>query len=604
MPSLLLTQMTSRMLESVRQTRKTLGLAWCSSPSGFVGVALLTLASAFLPLAIAYAGKLIIDAVVAHSAALATQYVFLEFGLVALQAVVQRTLSLLRSVLGSRLGHDVNVMILDKALRLELKQFEDAEFYDRMTRARLGASSRPVDMVTDSLQFFQNVLTLLGYVGLLISYSGWIVGALMVAALPSTLVEMRFSQAAFRLRNWRSPDRRRLNYVEYVLANDEHVKEVKLFELGALLLKRYRELGEKFYREDTRLSMRRALWACLLSMLATAAFYGGYLSLALDAAVDRLSLGDLTLYVVAFRQGQQAFQSCLGGIASVYENNLYMSNLFAFLDAETSPAIVHPAARRVHERESSGEGIRFEDVGFRYPGRDEWALRHITLAIPPRQSLALVGHNGAGKSTFIKLVCGFYQPAEGRILLDGRDLREWDEAALRHRISAVFQDFNQYHFSLRENVGFGDLAHLTEEARVRRAVERGGADAVLTELPQGLDTQLGRWFKDGVEISGGQWQKVALARAFMREDADILILDEPTAALDAEAEKAVFDRFRMLARDRTSLLISHRFPTVRMADRIVVIEHGRIIEQGDHDSLVRAGGRYAQLFKLQAEGYL
>jgi ATP-binding cassette subfamily B protein len=416
---------------------------------------------------------------------------------------------------------------------------------------------------------------------------------------------MRFSTAVFRLHNWRSPDRRKLNYVEYVLANDEHVKEVKLFGLGPLLLKRYRELGERFYQEDTRLSVRRALWGCLLSLLATAVFYGGYLSLALDAAADRISLGDLMLYVVAFRQGQQAFQSCLGGIASVYENNLYMSNLFAFLEIETPPAIVRPGApRAARELESSGEGIRFEDVGFRYPGREEWALRGITLAIPPRQSLALVGHNGAGKSTFIKLVCGFYRPTEGRILLDGRDLREWDDAALRRRISAVFQDFSEYQFSLRENVGFGDLAYLAEEARVRRAVERGGAETVVAELPKGLDTQLGRWFKDGVSLSGGQWQKIALARAFMREDADILILDEPTAALDAEAEKAVFDRFRMLARERTSLLISHRFPTVRMADRIVVIEHGRIIEQGSHDALVRAGGRYAQLFMLQAEGYL
>jgi ATP-binding cassette subfamily B protein len=596
--------MISRLLDSARQTQKTLGLAWRSSPLNLVGIALLTLASALLPLGIAYAGKLIVDAVVERSVQLATQYVLLELGLVALQAVVQRSLSLLRSLLGARLGHDVNVAILDKALQLELPQFENPEFYDRLTRARREASSRPLAMVTESLQFLQNTLTLLGYVGLLVSYRGWMVAALVLATLPATVVEMRFSRTAFRLRNWRSPDTRKLYYVEYVLANDEHVKEVKLLGLGPLLLKRYREFGERFYQEDKRLSVRRALWACLLSLLATAAFYGGYLSLALDAANERLSLGDLTLYVVAFRQGQQAFQSCLSAIGSLYEDNLYMSNLFAFLAIETPTALVQPGMPGAPDLESSGEGIRFEDVGFRYPGRDEWALRHITLVIPPRQSLALVGHNGAGKSTLIKLLCGFYRPSEGRILLDGRDLREWDEAALRHRISAVFQDFSQYQFSLRENVGFGDLAHLTEDARLRRAIERGGAEMVVAELPQGIDTQLGRWFVDGAELSGGQWQKIALARAFMREEADILILDEPTAALDAEAEKAVFDRFRTLARDRTSLLISHRFPTVRMADRIVVIEHGQTIEQGSHEALVQAGGRYAQLFKLQAEGYL
>ena len=597
--------MISRFLENVRQTRKTLELAWRSSPSSLVSIALLTLVSALLPLAIAYAGKLIIDAVVARAVDLATQYVLLELGLVALQAVVQRGLSLLRSLLGARLGLDVNVAILQKALQLALPQFENPEFYDRLTRARREASSRPVAMVSEALQFLQNTLTLLGYIGLLVSYSGWMVAALVAATLPATLVEMRFSRSAFRMRNWRSPDNRKLYYVEYVLANDEHVKEVKLLGLGPLLLKRYRELGERFYREDRRLSARRALWAGLLSLLATAAFYGGYLSLAYDAATDRLSLGDLTLYVVAFRQGQQAFQSCLSAIGSLYEDNLYMSNLFAFLEIETQPAVARPGAPDPQlPGLLPGDGIRFEDVGFRYPGRDEWALRHITLAIPPKQSLALVGHNGAGKSTLIKLLCGFYQPSEGRILLDGRDLRQWNEADLRRRISAVFQDFSQYQFSLRENVGFGDLPHLMEDAQVRRAVERGGAEPVVAELPQGLDTQLGRWFKDGVELSGGQWQKIALARTFMREDADILILDEPTASLDAEAEKAVFDRFRTLARDRTSLLISHRFPTVRMADRIVVIEHGQIIEQGSHDELVQTGGRYAQLFRLQAEGYL
>jgi len=585
--------------ESAEQLRRTLLLAWEGSPKAFLGILALTVLSALLPLGIAYAGKRIIDAVVARSFEQTVHWVLGELALVSAQAVVQRGLFLMRSLLGARLGLDVNVLILDKALALELPQFEDSEFYDRLTRARREASSRPVAMVNDSLQLLQNSLTLLGYIGLLVSYSPWLTLALVLAAIPATLVEMRFSQVAFRLRNWRSPDSRRLNYLEYVLANDENVKEVKLFHLGAPLLKRYRELGELFYREDKDLSVRRSIWAYLLSILATVVFYSGYGLLAVAAAAGRLTLGNLTLYVVAFRQGQQAFQSCLTAIGSMYEHHLYMSNLFEFL------AIPQRSRKKCGEVPPihSGEGIRFEGVGFRYPGSEEWALRDITLAIPPRQSLAIVGHNGAGKTTLIKLLCGFYTPTEGRILLDGIDIQDWDEAKLRQRISAVFQDFNQYQFTLRENIAFGDFDYVEDDARVQRAVVSGGAETVVGGFAQGLETQLGRWFLDGVELSGGQWQKVALARAFMREDADILILDEPTAALDAEAEKAIFDRFRELARDRTSLLISHRFPTVRLADRIVVIEHGRILEQGNHASLLAAKGRYAQLFALQAEGY-
>jgi ATP-binding cassette, subfamily B, bacterial len=586
--------------ESAGQLRRTILLAWEGSPSGLIGILVLTLVSAGLPLAIAYAGKRIIDAVVAQSFDQTVHWVLGELALVSIQAVVQRGLFLMRSLLGARLGLDVNVRILDKALSLELPQFEDPEFYDRLTRARREASSRPVSMVNDSLQLLQNALTLVGYAGLLISYSPWIALALVLAAVPATLVEMRYSKVLFRLRNWRSPDSRRLNYLEYVLANDDNVKEVKLFNLGPHLLQRYRELGERFYQEDKQLSVRRSFWAYLLSILATVVFYSGYGLLAVAAAAGQLTLGNLTLYVIAFRQGQQAFQSCLTAIGSIYEHNLYMSNLFEFL------AI--PRRQRLKAVESlaprPGEGIRFEGVGFRYPGREEWALRDITLTIPPRQSLALVGHNGAGKTTLIKLICGFYAPTEGRIVLDGLDIQEWDEEKLRRRISAVFQDFNQYQFTLRENIAFGDFDHLEDEGRVERAVARGGAESVVAGLAQGLEAQLGRWFFDGAELSGGQWQKIALARAFMREEADILILDEPTSALDAEAERAIFDRFRELTRGRTSLLISHRFPTVRLADRIVVIEHGRILEQGNHESLLAAKGRYAHLFALQAEGYV
>ncbi|HRI52448.1 MAG TPA: ABC transporter ATP-binding protein [Pseudomonadota bacterium] len=594
----------TRLRDSFTHTPRALGLVWRSSKLATVGLAGLTGLAVLLPLLIAYVGKGIVDAAVARSTALATRYVLYEFALVAAQALVQRGLVLLRATLGARLSVDINVIILEKALTLELRHFEDTQFYDQLTRARREASSRPLAMVTDTFQLGQNLLTLLGYAALLLSFGPLAVVGLLLSAIPAAVAEMRFSRAAFRLRNWRAPETRRLSYIEYVLANDEHAKEVKLFGLGPLLLARYRTLGETFFHEDQALARKRAVWAYSLSLLGTGAFYACYLVVALGAARGRISLGDMTLYLLAFRQGQQAFQSCLGAIGSMYENNLYMSNLFQFLAIPVStppPALPAPAAR---PGEPTERGIRFEHVGFRYPGQEKWALHDIDLWIPQGQSLALVGHNGAGKTTFIKLLTRLYTPSAGRILLDGRDLAEWDEQALRRRIGVIFQDFNQYQFTVRENVGFGSSAHLEDTARVERAVESGGATELIKGLPGGLTTGLGRWFQGGVELSGGQWQKIALSRAFMREEADILVLDEPTAALDAEAEHQVFTRFRALSRGRTSILISHRFPTVRMADCIVVIEGGELRESGTHDELVARGGRYAELFALQAKGYL
>lgn len=616
---------------------------WRSSRPLTIALATLTLAAAAVPPAIAYAGKRIVDAVLEESQSGTVRWVATELLLVVAQTLLTRGLSLVRGVLGSRLGTDINVAILERAIALELRHFEDADFYDRLSRARREASSRPMSLVTEGFGLVQNVLTLTGYAALLFHFSPWVVLAVGLATIPATIGEMRFSKATFRLRNWRSPDSRRLIYLEYVLTNDEHAKEVKLFGLGSLFLGRYKELAERFHAEDAALAVRRSFVTALLSLLATLAFYGAYAAMAIFAATKRLSLGNMTMYVLAFRSGQQAFQSILSGIGSIYEHNLYMSNLFSYLDVardlapghERSAALLNaereagshvegsavPVSRAVDAPEGSSDyglsrpshvagdselGIRLENVSFRYPGQerdDKWVLRDINLFIPRGQSVALVGHNGAGKTTLVKLITRLYEPTEGRVLLDGKDVCAWNREELLMRFGVVFQDFNQYQLKLRENVGVGSLADLDDTLRIERAVERGGAENVVSGLSAGIETPLGRWFQDGVELSGGQWQKVALARAFMREQADILVLDEPTAALDAEAEHAVFERFRHLAKGRTTIIISHRFPTVRMADRILVLDKSHIAEDGTHDSLVSAGEIYAHLYRMQAEGY-
>lgn len=578
---------------------KALAMAWRSSPiTAALWIGVLAFA-ALLPVGVAWVGKAIVDAVVAREVSHALGWVVVEMLLVGCLGAAQRGASMLRGLLGVRLGLAVNLEILRKAQTLELRHFQDPEFYDQLTRARREATHRPLAVAGELLGLLGAIVTLLGFVALLLSFSALAVLLLLVAAIPAALAELRFSRATFELRNRRATDARMLGYLEYVLASDEHAKEVMMLGLGPTLLSRYQGVSEAIWSEERSLALRRTLWVVLLSQVGTLTFYGCYGFIAIRAATGDLGLGDMTMYVLAFRQGQLSFQAILLSLGSLYEHDLYMSNLLSFLaiPVEQRPLALGPAP------ESNDRGIRFEGVGFRYPDQDRFALRNIDLVIPPGQTLALVGHNGAGKSTFIKLLAGLYEPSEGRILLDGHDLRTYPRDELRRRLSVVFQDFNQYQLSARENVGFGSPDHIGDDGRIAAAIEGGGASEVIDELPQGLRTQLGRWFHGGVDLSGGQWQRIAVARAFMRREADILILDEPTAALDIDAEAEVFERVRTLGSGRTSILISHRFANVRLADRVIVLEASGVLEDGTHEELMARDGVYAAMFRKQARGY-
>jgi ATP-binding cassette subfamily B protein len=593
-----------RSLGVFRYSSRALELVWTTSRALTITLALLTLVAGILPAAIAYIGQLIVDGVVEATRADnpdtrgVLNLVLLEAFVVIAVAAAQRGISASQSLLRALLGQRVNVMILEKAMTLELTHFEDSEFYDKLTQARREASSRPLSLVTRTFGLVQNAISLTSYAVLLFAFSPWAVVILVGAGLPSFFAEAKFSGDAFRLFRWRSPETRMQMYLETVIAREDGVKEVKLFQLGPRLLQRYRDIFKKLFVEDRRLTLRRDGWGFVLGLISTAALYGAYAWIVITTIAGAITLGAMTMYLVLFRQGQSAVAAILTSISGMYEDNLYLSNLYEYLEQPV------PARRgdAMHGPEPA-LGLEFRDVSFSYPGANHKALSNISLQVRPGESLALVGENGSGKTTLIKLLTRLYDPTEGLILFEGLDLQEWNVEALRQRIGVIFQDFGRYQFSVGENIGAGDVRHIGDSERWEKAAKTGMAAPFIEDMPEGYQTQLGRWFKDGRELSGGQWQKIALSRAFMRSDADILVLDEPTAAMDASSEAAVFEHFRTASGNKMTILISHRFSTVRAAAQIIVIHDGKIIERGSHESLLAEDGQYAHLFHLQARGY-
>jgi len=596
----------SEFIKVFSYSKQAMRLVWETSPKLAFWFCFLTVFAGMLPGGIAYVSKLLVDAVLQASQEpgsqdlrnYAFQVVGLELILVMTMAAFQRGLATCSALLRALLSQRVNQIILEKALALSLTHFEDAKTYDKLSQARRRASSKPLSLVERTFGLFQNCISLLTYGGLLLSFSPWAVLLLVLAGLPSFAVETAFSGEAFRLFKWQSQETRQRAYLEMLMAREDYVKEVKLFNLGPLLLDRFNTIFHKLYKQDRDLTLRRSFWGFAMGLLGTVALYGAYLWVVYETVQGGLTLGDMTMYLMVFKQGQAAVTASLTAIGFMYEDNLYVSNLYEFLDEP-----VEPDTGTATQGVKPGDGVRFEGVKYRYPGADGWALEGIDLHLKPGEKLALVGENGSGKTTLIKLLTRLYEPTEGQILLDGTPLNEWDLDTLRERVGVIFQDFVRYQFLVGENIGAGDVEHFEDEERWKTAAEKGLAEEFIPELPLGYQTQLGRWFKDGRELSGGQWQKVALSRAFMRQKSDIVVLDEPTSAIDAEAETKIFEHFRDATADQMAILISHRFSTVRIADTIVVLQNGKIIEKGSHEELVALGGRYAQLFEMQAAGY-
>jgi len=591
-------------LTALRHLPPFLHMVWATRPAYAVAILGLRLANAFTPVALLWIGKLIIDGVVANIGSAAPDWghlvrlVLLELAVALLSDVLSRAASYFEALVGDLFSNDLSVRIMRHAATLDLEQFEDPEFHDKLQRARRQTMGR-VALLGQVLAMGQQLVTLGSLLAALIAFNPWLLAILVVAIVPSFLGETHYAGIGYSFMFQWTQQRRELDYLRYVASDQAAAKEVKLFGLSGHFIDRFAKLADDYVRENRRVAAHRAITGAVLTTLSTLAYYGAVGFIVYQTVVGVITVGTLTFLIGSFQRSRGLVSSLLLGTAGLYEQSLFLKDLFDFLAMEPRVAS-RPDARPVPEPIRSG--FVFEDVGFRYPDQQKWAVRHVHFSVDPGERVALVGENGAGKTTLVKLLTRLYDPTEGRILLDGVDLREYDVASLRQAVGVIFQDFFRYDLTARENIAVGWIEARDDQARIEDSARKSLAQDVVEGLERRYDHVLGRRFDGGANLSGGEWQKVALARAYMR-DAQLLVLDEPTAALDARAEYQVFQRFSELTAGRMAVLISHRFSTVRMADRILVLEDGGVLEDGSHADLLALGGRYAELFNLQAEGY-
>lgn len=579
-------------------------LVWKTNPSLTLGTAGVRLIRSAIPVSMLYVGKLIIDEVVLLSQGTGGSQTFLwelvaiEFAFAILSDALGRVSTLIDSLLGDLFSNYTSVKIMEHAATLDLEQFEDSGFYDKLERARQQTVGRTV-LLSQILGQLQDLITMAFLAAGLIVFNPWLIALLLVGVLPAFMGEMHFNDRSYSLNRRQTPERRELDYVRFTGASNETAKEVKLFNLSGFLVDRFRQLAEKFFYDNKRIAVKRSLWGTAFSLFGTMAYYGAYVYIILKAIQGAISIGDLTFLAGSFRQLRSLLDGILGRFTSISQGAIYLNDFFDFFDIR--PAIV-PTANALPFPNPIREGFVFEDVGFRYANAEDWAIRHLNVTLKAGEKLALVGENGAGKTTLVKLLTRLYDPVEGRILLDGHDLRSYDVVQLRKNAGVIFQDYVRYQMTVAQNIAVGNIEEKENRELIVQAAKKSMADPLVQRLAGGYDQALGKRFNQGVELSGGEWQKIALARAYMK-DAQVLVLDEPTAALDARAEYEVFERFAELTRGKTAILISHRFSTVRMADRILVLHRGELVEAGSHAELLEKGGRYAELFNLQAKGY-